>query len=207
MNHLLVISFLVSTFYQSSEMVKVTFFQSADMPKVWRIIVFTKDPAEIVFEYAWQTMPENQPLKKYAVECFISNLKSTGLFTNVKVDQKLRKDGKGIDISIKPTWHKHWKQFMIGEIDFEDFTEFDLMKIKTELYKQGFHSGISLWKFSLRDIANLIYDAISTIYFSDDSKKKIMIEKAVEKPRFYLKVIGSENVKLTISLRRNNQCS
>src|SRR4051812_2062650 len=110
-----------------------TFFQSTDEPKVRHLSVISNYSTEIVFKYAYPIFIENEPVKNGAIECFSSQLKSTGLLTNVQVTLKPTEDGKWVDIDITPTWDKRRKSFVISEINFEGFDGFDLAKLREAL--------------------------------------------------------------------------
>ena len=64
--------------------------QSSDVPRIRRLSVVSKYSTEIVFRYASPILVENQSLRSDAVECFLSVLKSTGLYTDVRVIVKRR---------------------------------------------------------------------------------------------------------------------
>jgi hypothetical protein len=192
--------FLLASFLAS------VFLQSPENPNIYRLLILTKDPGEIVLEYAWHVMPEQMPLKKGAVECFTSQLKSTGLFSDVKVDVKPRENGKEVEIDITPTWDKRWQSFVISDIEFEGFEEFDVAAIREALHKKGLHSGISLWSFSLNDISNMVSDTTTELYDSDEKMKDRMYDLNMSHPRYYLQVQDLLNVKLTLSVKKPHSC-
>jgi hypothetical protein len=174
--------------------------------KIRRLSVVSNYSTEIVFKYASPILIENEPLKAGAVGCFIAKLKSTGLFTDVVVGLKRTGDGKWIDIEITPTWDKRRKSFLISEIHFDGFEDFDLIMLRDALRKEGLEPGISLWKFPLWEIGNKVDEAASGIYASDDAKLDRIADVDMPHPRLYLEVLDSVNLRLTISLRREYPC-
>lgn len=59
--------------------------QGANRPKVKRGSVNTPHETSIVYAYAGAAFPQDEPLKERAVDCFVSELKATGLYTDVRV--------------------------------------------------------------------------------------------------------------------------
>src|SRR5262249_15140740 len=143
--------------------------QSPDTPRVRRLSVVSKYSTEIVFNYGYRIFVEGEPIKHGVVECFISQLKSTGLFTDVQVEVKALGEGEWAEVDIIPTWDKRRKSFVISEIDFDGFEGFDVDVVKAALQTEGLHPGISLWKFSLLEIGNMIHEQASRVYSADEA--------------------------------------
>ena len=183
-----------------------TLLQSSAAPKVRRLSVLSPFSTEIVFKYSYPIFIENQPLRRGAVECFVSRLKSTGMFTDAKVELKPTRDGEWVDIDITPTWNDRKDSILIGEIVFDGFESFDLIKLKQMVSERGLRSGISLWKLALWKIGNIVNGALSEIYDSDDLMQKKISDLGVAQPRFNIQLIDSVNVRMTISLKRDYPC-
>ncbi len=175
-------------------------------PKIRRLSVTSNYSTEVIFRYASPVLIENEPLKTDAVECFVSRLKATGLFTDVRVTLSPTEDGKWVDIDVVPTWDKRRKSFVISEVDFDGFVGFDLVKLSEALEQRGVRPGVSLWEFALWEIGNKLDEAASTIYASDDPMMKRIADVDMPHPRLYLQVIDSVNLRLTISLNRQYPC-
>ena len=196
MNTLLLASLLV-----------VTLTQSAEPPRVRRLSVVSNYSTEIVFNYGYSSFVDSEPVKEGAIDCFVSTLKSTGLFTDVLVDLKPIDDGKWVEVDIIPTWDYRRKNFVINEIAFDGFDGFDLVKLRTALGRAGLREGISLWKYALWEIGNMIEEQASKIHASDDGMMDRIASMDVGHPGFYLQVTDSVNVRLTISLHRDYPCA
>ena len=197
MNAFLAASILVITLIQSAE----------PPPRVRRLSVVSKYSTEIVFKYGYRSFVENEPVKQDAVECFISTLKSTGLFTEVSVDLKPIDDGKWLEVDITPSWDYRRKSFVINEIAFDGFDGFDLAALRSALRRAGLHEGISLWKYALWEIGNMVAEQASKIYGSDEGMMGRISSMDVGHPKFYVQVIDSVNVRLTISLLSGYPCT
>lgn len=184
----------------------ISILQAPEAPKVRRLSVISHYSSELVFHYARPVFVVDEGVKDGAIECFKSSLKSTGLFTDVQVTLKPTEDGQWVDIDITPTWDNRRKYFVIDEIRFDGFESFDLERLKDELKQEGVRPGISFWRFSLNEIGNMLDDAASRIYDSDDLMLERLAEVDMPHPRFGVQVIDSLNVRLTISLNRNHPC-
>jgi hypothetical protein len=77
-------------------------FQAANKPRVNRIFVESPYNASIIFEYANASIPEDQPLKDGAIDCLVSELKSTGLFTDVRITLKPVEVHRRLTLILRP---------------------------------------------------------------------------------------------------------
>ncbi len=96
--------------------------QAADKSRVNRIFVESPYNASIIFEYANAAIPEDQPLEDGAIDCLASELRSTGLFNDVRIKLRPVADGRKVDVDITPTWVQQRESFAVEEIVFDGFT-------------------------------------------------------------------------------------
>jgi hypothetical protein len=180
--------------------------QQPDLPRVRRVEAITKYSAEIVLQDLPVIFPDDQPISDGAVECYISAMKSTGLFKDIKVELTPTEDGKWIDILIRVAWRPEARNLRIGEIDFEGFDGFDVPRLRTELQNKGFHRGVPLVEVSRNEIANMLSDIGEEIYGSDQEMTDLFDKVDVARLRLYFQVVHDGSVKVSISLRRPDPC-
>jgi len=180
-------------------------FQASESLKVGRIFVRTPYDAAIIFEYANASIPEGLPLKARALECFVSELKATGLFRDMHVEINPVKDGLTLNINITPTWQLGIEKFVIDEIAFEGYEGINVDAIRWYLSQKGLSAGIPLLRSPLLDIQSIIQVAFHEIY-SSNPKTVQQFEKLVSKASFRVKVVAPERVKITITPDRRQLC-
>lgn len=180
-------------------------FDGTKNVKVGRIFVNTPYNASIVFEYAFASIPEDRFLKDGAVDCFVSEMKATDLFTDVQVELKQIDGGQTVDVKITPTWVTGIEGFVIDEIAFEDFKGIDVAVLRQNLSQKGLSPGVYLLRYPLSTIEAMVKDAASEIHLGDPKKENRLNEKL-----FYLssrvKVVSPSRVRLTITPGRKPLC-
>jgi len=174
-------------------------------PKVNRIYVQSPYRTDIIYEYANASIPENQPIKEVAIACLIAELEATGLFSEVRVTQKLLKKGQKVDVFIEPTWNPQRENFVIDEIVFEDFIGIDEAALRRNLRQSGFTVGASLQQFPISKMRAVVLEATKEIY-KDTPMMQREVEKRVSNLSFRMRLVAPEKAKLIIAPGHRNLC-
>jgi outer membrane protein assembly factor BamA len=144
----------------------IAYPQAGGQPIVNRHYVNTPYSTDILYEYAQASAPERQPLREGAVNCLVSSLKETGLFTDVRVTLNPLGDGQKVDLLIYPTWNPRKESFVIDEITFEGFKGTDDQQLRENLERGGLTSGAPLLQHPFPKIKTAVFDALEDIYQS-----------------------------------------
>jgi hypothetical protein len=175
-------------------------------PVVRHLLVYSKEPAAIVLQYAAAVFTEGEHVREGAVGCLMTELKSTGLITDVRVELKPIGDGSWVDIEMTPTWRDGRKRLVISEVEFTGFDGFDVPMLRESLWRAGLHAGVSMWKFALSEIGNMLEEAASRVYASDQDALERIAKAGLAHPSFRVHATDDFNVRLTISLARDYPC-
>lgn len=179
--------------------------RASDQMRVSRLYVNTPHDTNIIYMYAGAAFPEGEPLKDEAVKCFVSELKATGLFTDVRVALKPTEDGQTVDVVIKPTWHPRKDYFTISEIALEGLTSLDEQKLRANLLPKGIKEGSLLPGDPILHIREAVKETIHEMYQADPEKESDVMEEM-----FYLslgiKLAGPERIKLVIAPGLKHLC-
>lgn len=180
-------------------------YQAANGLKVDRIFVNTQYNAAIIFEYAFASIPEGSILEDKAVTCFVSELKATGLFTDVQMELKQTGDGHTVNVSITPVWIPAPEAYVIGELALEDFRDIDEETLRSTLGKKGLNPGVPLLRYPLSEIEAMVKDAAQEISLGNPRKERKVNEK-LHYLSSRVKVIAPGRVKVTIRPGRERLC-
>jgi hypothetical protein len=178
-------------------LVACLFYQTQEL-KLNRITVYTPHSSNIVFEYAYEFLSEEEPIKSDNVNMLRSQLLATGLFTEIKIEVYQIKDTDRADINIYPTWKPQPKSFVIDKIVFNGFSEIDEDKVREGLKRKKIAPGSLLLEHSPQQIRQSLYDTIEEIY-KNDSNAMSDFEKQVKDSSFRIEPTTPGRFKLTIS--------
>jgi hypothetical protein len=173
-------------------------FQDSQDLKVGSIFVNSPYNNGIIFAYAHASIPEDEPLREGALECFVSELKATRLFTDVRVELKPIEDGRKVNVTIMPTWYPRIESFLIDEIVFESFEGIDEERLHWVLRQKGLSLGTPLMQYPLGKILQMVEYAAHEIYQGDPQMEERVNEMFLQPFSFRVKVVAPERVKLTI---------
>ena len=171
---------------------------AADAPVVNRVFVESPYNAGVIFEYAGAAMPEDRPLAEGAVACLTAELKSTGLFTDVRISLKPVDEGRKVDVNIVPTWLQQWESLTVGEIVLDDFAGIDESQLRACLLARGLAPGASLAGRSVQRIRADVLEAAQDVFKTDTKKADDVAERLSDisvRPR----LLASGKVRLAIS--------
>lgn len=175
-------------------------------PKVNRIYVDTIYDANIIFEYANASMTEGKPIKDGVAQCFASELKATGLFTDVKVSIKKLKGGKKVDVYINVLWHPNYSNFVIDRIILEGFTGINEQNLIDYFRRKGLTKGTSLLNIALPKIHNYMFEAVKELY-GENTEEAFHFEEMITDVSFRIESIDSASFKLIIKQGHHSLCS
>lgn len=180
-------------------------FQASQDSKVGWIFVNSSYNNRIIFEYAHAAIPEDMLLPEGAVDCLLSELKGTGLFTDVRAELKLAEDGQKVNITITPTWHPRIERFLIDEIVFAGFEGINEDLLRWNLHQKDLSPGVPLMRHSLKEILRMVKDATREIYKAEP-KMEDRIDDMLLNLSFRVKAAAPERVKLTIISGSRSLC-
>jgi len=192
-NALFVLALLIAPFQDSSQLM------------VGRLYVNTPYATSIVYSYAGAAFPEGEPVKDGAVECFISELKSTGLFTDVRVTLKPIENSGTVDVIIEPTWNPRKDFFAISEIVFKDMTSIDKQKLRINLKRKGIVAGASPSQIPLAAIRTAVEETVHEMYQADPERENDVSEEMLTLS-YRIEFTSPERVKLIISSGSTQSC-
>jgi hypothetical protein len=174
--------------------------------KVGRIYVNTQHNASIIFEYAFAVLPENEVLQEGAIDCLVSNLKRTGLFTDVKVELKQSQEAWTRDFQIIPTWTSLVETYTIDEIVFEKFKGIDEEKLRFILHQKGLSRGALLMRHPVSNIEAMVKESIQESIVEGKKRNNYFFEKYDSlSTRIYL--IAPDKVRIVIIRGDNPLCN
>jgi outer membrane protein assembly factor BamA len=179
--------------------------QSSTEPRINRIFVTTPYNASIVYEYANASIREGEPINQGTLDCVASQLRATGLFSEIKITRK-PVTARLVDIEIVPVWSASRNDFVIGEITIEGFTSVDQNELLTRLGKKGVKAGTPLLKFPLPSIRKMVIDSIREIYHADPGTMNGVEEQSSDLS-FKLDQISPHSVRLVLTDINNPACA
>ncbi len=156
------------------------FLQVSQSSIVHRVFVNTPYNTSIIYEYANAAFPENQPIKNGTIECFVSQLKDTGLFIDVKVTLKKAQKKGEVDVFIEPIWSLQKDTIFVDEIVFQNFKGIDENKLQELLRQKGIVAGIPLLQRDFLNIREKVQDALTEMYESDFQPKPDIEERIAD---------------------------
>jgi hypothetical protein len=178
--------------------------QSTNGPIVHRVFVRTPYNASVVFEYTNRIIPEGQPATPALVQCLISQLRATGMFSDLNVTLKPI-GGGNVDVEILPVWSKLKDGFIVKEITIDGFTAFDQTLMIKMLERKGLKVGVPVLKYPLPSIRNMALESVREIYQSD-SKRMYDAEEELSKLSFALEVVDSHLIRLRLTAFDTSPC-
>lgn len=179
--------------------------QASPNPLVNRVFIATPYNASIIFEYANVSIPEDQPLRDGAVDCLVSELNATGLFTDVHVTLKPIEGGRKVNIDIEPTWNPRRESFVIEEIILEGFTGIDEQMLRGKLRQKGLTAGTPLLLYPSSKIKVLASDIVQEMYQSAPQMQNT-IDELLSDLSLRVTLVAPERVKLVIASGRRDLC-
>ena len=136
----------------------------------------TKYDSRYIFDYAFQVIPQDRPLKesdiKNHIECLVNELKASGIFEDVKVELLRTERANYRRLLINTVYHREIDNFVISEVVLNGFREIDETRFQSSLNKAGIKSGDRLLKHYYYDLEKKIGKALVDVYpkdlYSDD---------------------------------------
>lgn len=181
-------------------------FQGAAMKlQVNRIFVESPYNASIIFEYANAAIPEDQPLMNGAIDCLISELQSTGLFSDLRVTLVPVQDGQKADVNIVPTWIPLRQSLVVEEIVFDGFTGIDEGELRKKLEGKGLALGVPLLQHPVQKIHGEVREAAKEV-FKNDPKRADDFAEQVSELSVRLSLVAPLRVRLTIATGLRKLC-
>ncbi|CAN5184296.1 hypothetical protein BH20ACI1_BH20ACI1_13840 [soil metagenome] len=177
--------------------------QDSPDPIVNRVFVETPYNTSIIYEYANDVLVEDQPIKDETIKCFVSELKDTGLFTDVQVSLKKIDDSQRVNVFIKPIWTTQKDSLFVEEIDFQNFEGIDTNQLRKLLRQKGLGKNSVLFQ---RNFLNIKVKTQETISEMDGLKNKEDIEEKTSELSLRIKLISPGKVKVTIIAGKNLLC-
>ncbi len=173
--------------------------------QVNRIFVESPYNASIVFEYANAAIPEDQPLMNGAIDCLISELKSTGLFTDLRVTLIPVQDGQKVDVNIVPTWIQQRQSLVIEEIVFDGFTGIDEGELRKKLESKGLAQGAPLLQHPVQKIHTEVREAAKEV-FKNEPKRADDFAEQISELSVRLRLVAPLKVRVTVATGLRNLC-
>jgi len=159
---------------------------------------FYVDRAEVYSDYgsiyilrlANQLVPPDKLVGRREVNCLISEVKKTGLFTSVRARtiRKKREDTRTLIVTARVT--PKYRSIVISEIELVGFTNVDKSRFNQALLRNDTGVGKPLGRHTLNEVMEKITKALREI--SPDGND-------LELPWTGLTRVGSGQVKLTVS--------
>jgi hypothetical protein len=121
--------------------------------------VSAKYNATYILRYSHAIVPPDKLVTERDVSCLVSELKASGLFTDVqaKLMQKSRNTSK---LLLTTTNQYQIKRFVISEITLDELPEVDNAKFQTKLNEKGIKPGTPLLKFYYETLEEKINEAL-----------------------------------------------
>jgi hypothetical protein len=170
--------------------------QSNENIKVGPTFVNSPYSNTIIFAYSHAAMPEDTPLRKGALDCMLSELKGTGLFTDVRAEMEPIEDGQKVKINITPIWHPRIEEFLINELVFEGFEGVDEMVLRLNLHQKRL-PGVPLMRQPLRELLQTVEETMREVH-NHDPQMKEKLDDMLLHLSFRVIVTAPERVRLTI---------
>ncbi len=179
--------------------------QASNQMVVGRLYVNTPYDTSIIYSYAGAAFLEGEPIKEGAVECFTSELKATGLFTDVQVILKSTENSRTVDVIVEPTWNPRKDYFTISEVVLDGITGVDEKELRTKLKQKGLTAGAPLPQAPLSAAGTAVAETVHETYQTDLEKESDVSEKLINLP-YKLELASPEKVKLIVSSSSTPPC-
>ena len=168
-----------------------------DCQKIRRVIATTPYDASVVFEYANEYIPEGTLLDNKKIEEFITQLKRTGLFIDVKTNLIPTDNPQEIDIEVIPTWNSQRDSFVIDDIVFDGFKDINVPMMRKFLDGKDVGCNSKLLKYSILKIKEFLYEAVE-IGYKDNIKKMHYFEEQILNSSIRIEQINETKFRLVI---------
>ena len=178
--------------------------QGTPAPRVNRIFVTTPYNASIIYEYANSAIHEDEPINQGTVECIASQLRATGLFSDIQITLK-PVSGNKVDVDIAPVWSNSRDEFVVSEITTEGFNGLDEKELLKELGQRGLKPGVPLLKYPLPKIREMVIESIRDIH-RYDHKSMNEVEERLSELSFRLTLLSPRSTRLVLTTIRNPIC-
>lgn len=165
--------------------------------QVDRILVNSPYNNGIVFEYAFASIPEEEMIQQELIDCFISEMKATGLFTNIEVKLEQSDSAQQINVYITPTWDPEVERFTIDSFVLDNFDILDEKELSRKLRAKGLKKGALLLRYPPLKINSMLKDAMNEIGQSNPEAEERLEEK-LSQLSYRIKVIAPRQTELTI---------
>jgi len=173
-------------------------YGAADTLLVNRVFVESPYSASIIFEYANAAIPEDQPLADGVIDCLAAELKSTGLFADVRISLRPVDEGRKVDVDVVPTWVQPWESLTVEEIVFDGFKGVDEAELRANLLARGLEPGAPLFRHPVQRINSDVQEAAKEVFKSDPKKAEDVAEQLSE-VSVRTRLLAPGKVRLTIS--------
>lgn len=181
------------------------FAQESSEATVNRVFVKSHESSVIIYEYARAFFIEEKAVNRKGIECFISEMKNTGLFTDVNVQLKDIENENKVNVFIKPTWSLEKDSLIVEEIVFQNFEGIDEHKLRQILGRKGLKTGLPLLRRDFPHIKTKIRQAVRRIYESEvDLHKDFELRTSDLSTR--IKLIVGTKVRLTVIAGQKEIC-
>ncbi|HEX8070930.1 MAG TPA: hypothetical protein VF546_13325 [Pyrinomonadaceae bacterium] len=178
---------------------------AAEQPVVNRLYATTPHDASLIYTYAGRAFPEGKPVQTGAVECFVSRLKETGLFTDVAVSFRLVDEGKNVDVYIDPKWNPRWENFVVDEIVIDDAPGLDKGKLRAQLTSVGLQPGATFAQLPFSKVKAAI-ESVTRQANRDETDTDDANERVLLAHSYSIRMIAPERLVFEISWGQNTFC-
>ena len=178
--------------------------QGGERPTINRVLVTTPYNASIVYEYANASIREDQPVNDGSLECVRSQLRATGLFSDIRIRLKPVGSNK-VDVDITPVWSEEKDSFVITEIAMEGINDVRAQPLLRALERKGVKPGARLLKFPLSAIRQRLLESVHEMYAADRETMH-EIEEQVSDVSFRIVLLSPRSVKLVLTTVANPIC-
>lgn len=179
--------------------------QGSQYPKVDRVFVATPYNGSIIFEYANTVIPEGKELTDDLVKCFVSKLRATGLFRDVRIKLRTLEDGNRANIEVLPEWDDSVETFVIRELAFDGLNDTDRETLRQHLRKRGVKPGIRLFEYHLSEIKAMIFEAVQRISERNPEREE-ELDALLSNLSFDLRVIAPRTVRVQAGFSKTAPC-
>jgi hypothetical protein len=156
----------------------------------------TKYDSRYIFNYAFQIIPQDRPVResgvKSDIDCLVNELKASGIFEDVraKLIETSKKNAR--KLLIDTVYHREIESFIVSEVALDNFPEVDKVKFQSVLNKKDVKTGIPLLKYYYSELEGKIGAALREAYPQN-------LLKTNKVYRIIIRPVGGWEVKLIVS--------
>jgi hypothetical protein len=147
----------------------------SDSPKfyVQNVEVLSEYDSRYILRRANQVFSSNSTSDQKDIDCFVAELKATGIFADVRTELTPLKNKDLRKLVIRTKYVDRVHEFTIGDIELSGLPEIDAARFHAALSKRGIANNTPLLRYSFTELEERISEALRDVYPNSAEKQAV----------------------------------